>query len=98
MIPLLIAAAVAGCAFVAGYVIGTAHGSIDNDSYWLGFADGELHQQLNDRTPSANLSSGPGDPFLWSSPARPGHPRKQRSTPTVRTGTRVGAQPRKKDR
>ena len=54
MIPLLIATAVAGCAFVAGYVIGTAHGQIDNDSYWLGFADGELHQQLNDRTPSAN--------------------------------------------
>ena len=54
MIPLLIAAAVAGCAFVAGYVSGTAHRSIDNDSYWLGFADGELHQQLNDRTPSAN--------------------------------------------
>jgi hypothetical protein len=32
----------------------TAHGQIDDDSYWPGFADGELHQQLNDRTPSAN--------------------------------------------
>ena len=54
MTALIVTALVAGVAFVAGYVIGTAHGQIDDDSYWLGFADGELHQQLNDRTPSAN--------------------------------------------
>ncbi len=54
MTALIVTALVAGVAFVAGYVIVTAHGQIDDDSYWLGFADGELHQQLNDRTPSAN--------------------------------------------
>lgn len=44
----------AGCFFVAGYVIGTRHGEIDSDSYWRGFADGELHGMLNERSPSAN--------------------------------------------
>lgn len=51
---LVAAAAAIAAAIVAAYLAGVRHGSIDNDSYWLGFADGELHQQLNDRTPSAN--------------------------------------------
>jgi hypothetical protein len=50
----LLGAAAAGCFFTAGYLIGLRHAGIDNDSYWLGFADGELHQRLNDRTPSPN--------------------------------------------
>jgi len=51
---LVAAAAAIAAAIVAAYLAGVRHGSIDNDSYWLGFADGELHQQLNDRPPSAN--------------------------------------------
>lgn len=54
MTAVIVCALVAGVAFVAGYVIGTAHGQIDESSYWQGFADGELHQQLADRTPSTN--------------------------------------------
>lgn len=50
----LICAAAVIAAAVAGYLLGLRHNNVDNDSYWLGFADGELHQQLNDRTPSLN--------------------------------------------
>lgn len=51
---LLIALASVAC--VAAYLIGLFNGrhDIESRSFWRGFADGELHQQLNDRTPSPN--------------------------------------------
>jgi|JI8StandDraft_1071087.scaffolds.fasta_scaffold3022108_1 hypothetical protein len=49
------AAALACCTF-AGYLVGLFNGrnDIESRSYWRGFADGELHQQLQERTPSLN--------------------------------------------
>lgn len=40
--------------FVAGYLLGLRARQLDASSYWQGFADGELHQRLEDRTPSVN--------------------------------------------
>lgn len=39
-------------ALVAGYRIGRT--DIDRRSYWQGFADGEVHQRLENQTPSLN--------------------------------------------
>ena len=49
------AAALACCTF-AGYLVGLFNGrtDIESRSFWRGFADGELHQQLQERTPSLN--------------------------------------------
>jgi len=49
-------AAFAACMFTAGYLVGRFNGShdIESRSFWRGFADGELHQQLQERTPSLN--------------------------------------------
>jgi hypothetical protein len=41
----------AAAAFTAGYIAGRNNAP---DTYWDGFADGEHHQQLADRTPSLN--------------------------------------------
>ena len=53
---LIVTAITAVCCTAAGYVVGQFNGrtDIESRSYWRGFADGELHQQLNDRTPSSN--------------------------------------------
>ena len=46
----------AACMFGAGYLVGLFNGrnDIESRSFWRGFADGELHQQLQERTPSLN--------------------------------------------
>ena len=50
----LLGAVAAGAFFTAGYMLGVRHGSIDNDSYWLGFADGETQRRIDERNPSSN--------------------------------------------
>lgn len=40
--------------YVAGCLTGLRHQRLDNDSYWQGFADGELHALMNERAPSPN--------------------------------------------
>ena len=49
------AAALACCTF-AGYLVGLFNGrtDIESRSFWRGFADGEVHAQLQERTPSLN--------------------------------------------
>lgn len=44
------------CVGTAGYLIGQFNGrsDIETRSYWRGFADGELHAYLEERTPSLN--------------------------------------------
>lgn len=47
----LTVAAVAAAAYIAVCI---ARLPRDDDTYWQGFADGELHNQLAERTPSLN--------------------------------------------
>lgn len=49
-------AVLAGVGVVAGWAAATWYRCPDfeTDHYWDGFADGELHQRLNDRVPNPN--------------------------------------------
>jgi hypothetical protein len=49
-----LAIAAAGLALAAAWVAVCARRLPPADNYWQGFADGELHAQLEERTPSLN--------------------------------------------
>jgi hypothetical protein len=52
----LIGAVVAAASVAFGYLCGLFKGraDIETRSYWQGFADGEYHAQMAERTPSPN--------------------------------------------